>query len=152
VKDTSHCHHPVIPWSFHCFFIFCPAARLHLFLDKHISENLSDLESLKAAENADVKDILTKHFFHRIFNLDHSNENNDNKKAKLGDDVLSDLEVLQDYQNTNPKNTLVHALSACPSWPQANHHTQGANWGQLGLFLGPWLMHFSMDSLNIAAM
>ena len=107
---------------------------LNLFLDKHISENLSDLESLKAAENTDVKDILTKHFFHRLFNLDQSNENkyeskyenNDNKKAKLGDDVLSDLEVLQDYQNTNPKNTLIHALSACPSWPQANHHTQGA--------------------------
>ncbi len=104
---------------------------LNLFLDKHISENLSDLENLKASENADIKDILTKHFFHRLFRGDENKPsdsmiNNNDNTAKLGDDVLSDLEVLQDYQNANPKNTVIHALSACPSWPQANHHTQGA--------------------------
>lgn len=116
----------------------------NFFLDKDVHESISELERIQKEENNEkendhfIQNTLKQSFFQMI-------ENDQNEKLAsrqyciLGENVLSDLEVLDDYsntQNTNPNNVL-SMLSSSPSWNFANHKLKGSQFYLQNLLVNP---------------
>lgn len=119
----------------------------NFFLDKDIYENLTELEKLQKIQGDEkeydscIKNIFHKSLFQVIENDQntHIQKNNQNKiYSILGSDVLGDLEILQDYANTeNSNNTLLNMLSNSEDWSPAQHKLRGSQFFMRNLLSNP---------------
>jgi hypothetical protein len=97
----------------------------NVFTDKSINENLDNLEKFSQTETSEQSDFIEKTIKHYIPFESHMN-NETRHLSILGDDVLSDLEIFQDYQNNCPFYTLLHMISSSKEWSQANICLEGS--------------------------
>lgn len=103
----------------------------NMFLDKNVSDSILALEKSHAKEvatEADMKSFIKSTILKHVFADDIVNEDNNGLQSTciLGEDVLSDLEIIKDYQNECPQNTLLHMLSASKEWMHSQHNLQGS--------------------------